>query len=107
LIRVCSWAISLPNSQGYQGELTDHTRAGGDQPPAFKQRITEVTAVLVLSRKKNEVLMIGDNVSITIVEIRGDKIKLGIVAPPDVTVDRLEVWKAKQLAEIIRELKDN
>jgi carbon storage regulator len=51
--------------------------------------------------------MIGDNVSITIVEIRGDKIKLGIVAPPDVTVDRLEVWKAKQLAEIIRELKDN
>jgi carbon storage regulator len=51
--------------------------------------------------------MIGDNVSITIVEIRGDKIKLGIVAPPDVTVDRLEVWKAKQRAEIIRELKDN
>ncbi len=63
--------------------------------------------MLVLSRKKNEVLMIGDNVSITIVEIRGDKIKLGIVAPTDVTVDRLEVWKAKQRAEIIRELKDN
>jgi carbon storage regulator len=71
------------------------------------KRITEATAVLVLSRKKNEVLMIGDNVSITIVEIRGDKIKLGIVAPTDVTVDRLEVWKAKQRAEIIRELKDN
>ena len=52
--------------------------------------------MLVLSRKKNEVLMIGDNVSITIVEIRGDKIKLGIVAPTDVTVDRLEVWEAKQ-----------
>jgi carbon storage regulator len=51
--------------------------------------------------------MIGDNVSITIVEIRGDKIKLGIVAPTDVTVDRLEVWKAKQRAEVIRELKDN
>jgi carbon storage regulator len=63
--------------------------------------------MLVLSRKKNEVLMIGDNVSITIVEIRGDKIKLGIVAPTDVTVDRLEVWKAKQRAEVIRELKDN
>lgn len=63
--------------------------------------------MLVLARKKNEVLMIGDNVSITIVEIRGDKIKLGIVAPTDVTVDRLEVWKAKQRAEVIRELKDN
>lgn len=63
--------------------------------------------MLVLSRKKNEVLMIGDNVSITIVEIRGDKIKLGIVAPTDVNVDRLEVWKAKQRAEVIRELKDN
>jgi carbon storage regulator len=47
--------------------------------------------------------MIGDNVSITIVEIRGDKIKLGIVAPTDVTVDRLEVWEAKQRNHISTE----
>jgi carbon storage regulator len=59
--------------------------------------------MLVLARKKNEVLMIGDNVSITIVEIRGDKIKLGIVAPTDVTVDRLEVWEAKQRNHISTE----
>jgi carbon storage regulator len=95
LIRVCSWAISLPNSQGYQGELTDHTRAGGDQPPAFKQRITEVTAMLVLSRKKNESIIIDGHI-VTVVEIRGDKIKLGIEAPREINVDRLEVWEAKQ-----------
>jgi carbon storage regulator len=80
---------------------------GASKPPAPIHNTSRRLHMLVLSRKKNEVLMIGDNVSITIVEIRGDKIKLGIVAPPDVTVDRLEVWKAKQRAEIIRELKDN
>ncbi len=92
---------------GVDQSVFNATAGGFKTPGTHTQHITEVTAMLVLSRKKNEVLMIGDNVSITIVEIRGDKIKLGIVAPPDVTVDRLEVWKAKQLAEIIRELKDN
>jgi carbon storage regulator len=103
LIRVCSWAISLPNSQGYQREFTDHTRAGGDQPPAFKQRITEATAILVLSRKVNEVLVInyGDiQFKVCVTEIRGDKVKIGVEAPLEVRVDRLEVWEAKQKAGI-------
>jgi len=82
--------------------LTDHTRAGGDQPPAFKQRITEVTAVLVLSRKKNESIIIDGHI-VTVVEIRGDKIKLGIEAPREINVDRLEVWEAKQRNNISTE----
>lgn len=51
--------------------------------------------MLVLSRKKNESIIIGDNVTVTIVEIRGDKVKIGIEAPVDVSVDRVEVREAK------------
>ena len=50
--------------------------------------------MLVLSRKKNQTIWVGD-VSVTIVEIRGDKVKLGISAPPGVAVDRDEVRTAK------------
>lgn len=52
--------------------------------------------MLVLSRKLNEVLVVGENIRITITEIRGDKVKIGIEAPKEVNVDRLEVWEAKQ-----------
>lgn len=51
--------------------------------------------MLVLSRKKNETIMVGDDATITIVEIRGDKVKIGIEAPPSVSVDRREVREAK------------
>ena len=50
--------------------------------------------MLVLSRKKNESLVINDNVKIVVVEIRGDKVRLGIEAPPEVTVHRKEVYDA-------------
>lgn len=50
--------------------------------------------MLVLSRKKDEVITIGDNVRITIVEIRGDKVRLGIDAPMELAVHRLEVYEA-------------
>lgn len=53
--------------------------------------------MLVLSRKKNESIVIADRiVTITIVDIRGDKVRLGIEAPAEIPVDRLEVWHAKQ-----------
>ncbi|OHD10856.1 MAG: carbon storage regulator [Spirochaetes bacterium GWB1_48_6] len=48
--------------------------------------------MLILSRKKDEKVMIGDQVEITILEIRGDQVKLGINAPKDVKVFRLEVF---------------
>jgi carbon storage regulator len=50
--------------------------------------------MLVLSRKKDEKIVIGDNITIMVIEIRGDKIRLGIDAPRDVTVHREEVYEA-------------
>ena len=50
--------------------------------------------MLVLSRKKNESIIINNDIVITVVEIRGDKVRLGIVAPKDVTVHREEVYVA-------------
>jgi carbon storage regulator len=50
--------------------------------------------MLVLSRKKNESIVIKGDITITVVEIRGDKVRLGIVAPKDVAVHREEVWEA-------------
>jgi carbon storage regulator len=58
--------------------------------------------MLVLTRKNNESIVIGDDVTITIVEVRGDQVKLGINAPKNVSVHReeiyLEIQKENQLA---------
>jgi carbon storage regulator len=53
-------------------------------------------AMLVLSRKKNESIIINDNITVTVIEIRGDKVRLGIEAPKHVTVHRREVYEAIQ-----------
>lgn len=50
--------------------------------------------MLVLSRKRDESIMIGDDVVITIVDIRGDKVRLGIEAPQAIPVHRQEVYEA-------------
>lgn len=50
--------------------------------------------MLVLSRKRNESVVIGDNVVVTLLEIRGDKVRLGIEAPQDISVHRQEVYEA-------------
>jgi carbon storage regulator len=50
--------------------------------------------MLVLSRHRDESIMIGDDVVITIVDIRGDKVRLGIEAPQDIPVHRQEVYEA-------------
>jgi carbon storage regulator len=52
--------------------------------------------MLVLSRQRDETIMIGDDVEITIVDIRGDKVRLGITAPPHIAVHRKEVYEAIQ-----------
>ena len=50
--------------------------------------------MLVLSRQRDETIMIGDDIEITIVDIRGDKVRLGINAPTHVPVHRKEVYDA-------------
>ena len=50
--------------------------------------------MLVLSRQRDEAIIIGDEVEITIVDIRGDKVRLGITAPTRITVHRKEVYTA-------------
>ena len=50
--------------------------------------------MLVLSRKKNESIIINDHITVTVIEIRGDKVRLGIEAPKDVSVHRREVYEA-------------
>jgi len=56
--------------------------------------------MLVLSRKKNESIVIDERIVITVVEIRGDKVRLGIEAPRDVAIHRQEIYEA-----LLREMK--
>jgi len=52
--------------------------------------------MLVLSRQRDESIMIGDDVEITIVDVRGDKVRLGITAPKHIPVHRREIYDAIQ-----------
>ncbi len=52
--------------------------------------------MLVLSRQRDQSIMIGDDIEITIVDVRGDKVRIGINAPREVSVHRKEVYEAIQ-----------
>ena len=52
--------------------------------------------MLVLTRRKNEVIRINDDIAIMVVDIRGDKVRLGVEAPREVPVHRQEVYDAIQ-----------
>jgi len=52
--------------------------------------------MLVLSRCKDESIMVGENVEVIIVDVRGNKVRLGITAPKDISVHRKEVYKTLQ-----------
>jgi carbon storage regulator len=60
--------------------------------------------MLVLSRHRDESIMIGDDIVITIVDIRGDKVRLGIQAPTHVPVHRQEVYEAIKREGSIRNM---
>ena len=51
---------------------------------------------LVLSRKRGEKIMIGDDISVTVVDLSGEKVRLAVNAPKDMAVHREEVWHAIQ-----------
>jgi carbon storage regulator len=55
--------------------------------------------MLVLSRKKNESIVINNDITIVVVEIRGDKVRLGVEAPKEVPVHRQEVYEAIRRSE--------
>jgi carbon storage regulator len=57
--------------------------------------------MLVLSRKKNESIVINDDITIVVVEIRGDKVRLGVEAPKEVPVHRREVYDAIKRNEMV------
>jgi len=52
--------------------------------------------MLVLARKRNEQIVIGDNIVITVVDIQGDKVRLGFEAPNDVAIHRKEIYERIQ-----------
>jgi carbon storage regulator len=56
--------------------------------------------MLVLTRKQNESIMIGDSVEVTVIEVKGDQVKLGITAPRDIKVHHKEVFLAIQRENI-------
>jgi carbon storage regulator len=64
----------------------------GSQPDETKGAVQ----MLVLSRQRDESIIIGDNIIITVVDIRGDKVRLGIQAPTEIPVHRQEVYEAIQ-----------
>ncbi len=67
--------------------------------------------MLVLSRKKNERIVINNDITITVVEIRPDKVRLGIVAPKEVPVHRQEVYDAihdkSEVKPVLKPVQDN
>ncbi len=52
--------------------------------------------MLILSRKQNESIIIGDSIEVTVVDIKGDQVKIGIKAPREISVYRFEVYEAIQ-----------
>ena len=56
----------------------------------------ERSRMLCLSRKPNESIVVNDNITITVIEVRGNKVRLGVTAPKEVSVHREEVWLAIQ-----------
>lgn len=84
----CRIGIKAP----YQGVVRKEVVPEGQRPSPSTD--DNETGWLVLSRFKDEEILIADDVDIMVVDIQGDKVRLGIKAPRDVTVHREEVYKA-------------
>lgn len=56
--------------------------------------------MLVLTRMRDEKIMIGDNIEVMVIDIRGDKVRLGITAPKGVAVDREEIREARDVEAV-------
>jgi len=88
---------SLLRKTAFKDELpTCDTARKSSDFTHFRRRLTsgKEDHMLVLSRQSDETIIIGDNIRVTIVEVRGDKVRIGIDAPRDVTVHRQEIYDA-------------
>ena len=59
--------------------------------------------MLVLSRKRDQKILIGDDIEIRVIEIRGDKVRLGIEAPQDIKVHREEIYDAIKREQVLED----
>jgi carbon storage regulator len=91
-MEACSSQIARTGATG--GARTSAERFGGIIWRATGWGERRDTRMLVLSRKKNESIVINNDITIVVVEIRGDKVRLGVDAPKEVPVHRREVYDA-------------
>jgi carbon storage regulator len=84
------------NSAGCRIVMPFHGRCTVVFPPLFSSALEGDARMLVLSRQRDESIIIGDDIVITVVDIRGDKVRLGIDAPTVISVHRQEVYEAIQ-----------
>src|SRR5690606_5573271 len=82
---------TLPPPSGTEIEEAERRPRRGDRSILRRSLV-----MLVLSRQRDESIIIGDNVVITVVDVRGDKVRLGIEAPIEIPVHRREVYEAIQ-----------
>jgi carbon storage regulator len=64
-------------------------------PPLSRQSRATAGRRLLLTRRKNETIIIGDNIEVTVIEVLGNKVRLAVVAPENVPVDRTEIRALK------------
>ena len=76
------------------GRLPDHCIPGRTPENRITRFLEELFQMLVLSRQRDESIMIGEDVVVTIVDVRGDRVRLGIDAPSEIPVHRREVYEA-------------
>src|SRR5437588_465430 len=90
---ICAnWKFATSAARGVQGPA-----ASSDA-----QALGRTVGMLVLSRKKNESIVINNDITIVVVEIRGDKVRLGIEAPKEIPVHRREVYDAIKRNEAVQ-----
>ena len=83
------------NRSGGCLELTSSERLPGRNDTGYQERLVKM---LALSRKKGEALFINNNIEVTVLEVKGDQVKLGIKAPKEIPVYRSEVYEQIQAA---------
>ncbi len=95
-------ALPLPVGSGFANWSVKQSRSFATRSFATRS-FAKGMAMLVLSRKKDESIVINDNITIVVVEIRGDKVRLGVEAPKEVPVHRREVFEAIARGEPVDE----